>query len=212
MMSSMRRMALPFAPGNDRPDGEQRPVNRPPARPLRVAPVNDVGYALNDWRRLRQGGNWAFADYARFLIANPGWPGESALRRAAEKAMLPGEYPATVIAFFRTQQPTSANGFSRLAEAFAAQGRSVDALAAARRAWSASNLSAADEIGLYQRFGSSFTTADHDTRVDRLLIDRDPDRRRPAARLDQRGAPPRFRRPHRDAAARTRHRSAVQLR
>ncbi|WP_426267647.1 lytic transglycosylase domain-containing protein [Sphingomonas sp. LHG3443-2] len=139
-----------------------------------LAPSNDVGYALNDWRRLRQGSNWAFADYARFLNAYPGWPGESTMRRSAERAMQPGEYAATVIAFFRTDPPTTANGFARLAEAFAAQGRSAEALAAARRAWSASNLSAADEIGLYQRFGASFTTADHDARVDRLLIDRDP--------------------------------------
>ena len=34
-----------------------------------------VGYALNDWRRLRQSSGYAFADYARFLIGNPGWPG-----------------------------------------------------------------------------------------------------------------------------------------
>jgi soluble lytic murein transglycosylase len=139
-----------------------------------LAPVNDVGVALNDWRRLRQGGNVPFANYARFLITYPGWPGESSLRRAAERAMQPGENAATVIALFRIQQPTSATGFARLAEAFAAQGRSVEALAAARRAWSAFDLSAADEIALYQRFGTSFTAGDHDARVDRLLIDRDP--------------------------------------
>ena len=36
-----------------------------------------VGYALNDWRRLRQSSGYSFADYARFLHANPGWPEES---------------------------------------------------------------------------------------------------------------------------------------
>nr|WP_314445544.1 lytic transglycosylase domain-containing protein [uncultured Sphingomonas sp.] len=145
-----------------------------PAPAPAAAPAGDIGYALNDWRRLRQGGTFAFADYARFLLANPGWPGEATLRRAAERAMQPGENPATVIAFFRTQPPVTASGFARLAEAHAAQGRPAEALAAARQAWSASGLSAADEIGLYQRFGASFTTADHDNRVDRLLIDRDP--------------------------------------
>lgn len=144
-----------------------------PAPAPALAPAGDVGYALNDWRRLRQGSTWSFADYARFLNAYPGWPGESAMRRAAEKNMQVGENAATVIAFFRNQQPTSANGFARLAEAHAAQGRPADALAAARKAWSASGLSAADEIGLFQRFGASFTAADHDARVDRLLIDRD---------------------------------------
>lgn len=172
-MSSMRRVAflLPLALIAPTAGSAQLPQVLPaPA----LAPVNDVGYALNDWRRLRQGGNWSFADYARFLTAYPGWPGETAMRRSAERAMQPGENAATVLAFFRAQQPNSAGGFARLAEAYAVQGRSVEALAAARRAWSASGLSAADEIGLYQRFGAGFTTADHDSRVDRLLIDRDP--------------------------------------
>lgn len=139
------------------------------------APVNDVGYALNDWRRLRQGGTWSFADYARFLVSYPNWPGETTMRRAAERAMRAGENSATVIAFFRADQPTTANGYARLAESYAALGRQSEALAAARQAWSASGLTAMDEIALYQRFGASFTSADHDRRVDRLLIDRDPD-------------------------------------
>ncbi|GAA4007122.1 lytic transglycosylase domain-containing protein [Sphingomonas humi] len=143
----------------------------PPAAAL--APANDVGYALNDWRRLRQGTTWSFADYARFLIAYPGWPGDAAMRRSAEKNMQVGENAATVIAFFRTKPPVSATGFARLSDAYAAQGRQAEALAAARKAWSASDLSAMDEIALYQRFGASFTTADHDARVDRLLVDRD---------------------------------------
>lgn len=173
-MSSMRRVAylLPLALIAPTAGSAQVSAVSPAPAPA-LAPAGDVGYALNDWRRLRQGSTWSFADYARFLNAYPGWPGESAMRRAAEKNMQVGENAATVIAFFRNQQPTSANGFARLAEAHAAQGRQADALAAARKAWSASGLSAADEIGLFQRFGASFTAADHDARVDRLLIDRD---------------------------------------
>ena len=33
--------------------------------------------SLDDWRRLRQSSGYSFADYARFLIANPGWPDET---------------------------------------------------------------------------------------------------------------------------------------
>jgi soluble lytic murein transglycosylase len=151
-----------------------------PSGSVALAPAGDINAALADWRRLRGAGTTSFGDYARFLVAYPGWPGETTLRRSAEKAMRPGEHAPTVIAFFRTAPPVSANGFARLAEAYAAQGRSAEALAAARSAWSASGLDANDEIALYQRFGASFTTADHDRRVDRLLIDRDPD---DAARL-----------------------------
>jgi soluble lytic murein transglycosylase len=150
-----------------------QPVSSAPSAPA-FAPASDIAAALNDWRRLRGSGSSSFADYARFLVAYPGWPGETTLRRSAERAMRPGENPQTVVAFFRSEGPVSANGFARLAEALAAQGRAAEALAAARSAWSASGLDAMDEIALYQRFGASLTSADHDRRIDRLLIDRDP--------------------------------------
>ena len=132
----------------------------------------NVGYALNDWRRLRQSDGYAFADYARFIIANPGWPGESGLRRAAEKQMRPGENGATVISFFSSTEPQSGNGWARLAESYAAARRPTEALAAARSAWTSSDLSAYDEQSLFARFGSQFTSADHDKRVDALLFDK----------------------------------------
>ena len=182
-MSSMRRAAFLLAPlllGMTTGGSAQLSPGPAAAPGSHLAPAGDIGAALADWRRLRGPGTTSFADYARFLIAYPGWPGESALRRSAERAMRPGEDPASVIAFFRSAPPTSANGFARLAEAYAAQGRPGEALAVARSAWSASGLEAADEIALFQRFGSSFTSLDHDRRVDRLLIDRDSD---DAARL-----------------------------
>ena len=131
---------------------------------------NDVNYALADWRRLRQSDGYAFADYARFVIANPGWPGESGLRRAAEKQMRPGENALTVISFFRSNEPQSGNGWARLAESYAATGKAAEALAAARNAWTSDDLSAYDEQSLFARFGSQFTPADHDKRVDALLF------------------------------------------
>ena len=131
---------------------------------------NDVNYALADWRRLRQSDGYAFADYARFVITNPGWPGESGLRRAAEKQMRPGENALTVISFFRSNEPQSGNGWARLAESYAATGKAAEALAAARNAWTSDDLSAYDEQSLFARFGSQFTSADHDKRVDALLF------------------------------------------
>src|SRR4051812_38457055 len=73
-----------------------------------------VSAAIGDWRRLRQSNGYSFADYARFLIYNPGWPEEDKLRRWAEKAMRPGETPATVLAFFAKEPPTTGSGFARL--------------------------------------------------------------------------------------------------
>ena len=133
-----------------------------------------VAYALNDWRTLRQSSNYRFADYARFLIANPGWPDESRMRAWAEKAMQQGENTATVLAFFTSKKPTSGNGWARLADAYAASGRMTEALDAARNAWASDDLSGEDEQGVWARYGRSFTSVDHDRRIDSLLFAKKP--------------------------------------
>ncbi|HEY0629204.1 MAG TPA: lytic transglycosylase domain-containing protein [Sphingomicrobium sp.] len=134
------------------------------------ANLTEINYALADWRRLRASSGYAFADYARFLNANPGWPGESGMRRSAEKQMRPGENANTVLAFFRTEEPTTGNGWARLAEASLAVGRQAEALAAARGAWVSSDLSQYDEQLIFSRFGSQLTASDHDKRADALLF------------------------------------------
>ena len=139
------------------------------------APAQSVGYALNDWRRLRQSSGYRFADYASFLIANPGWPDEKRMRGWAEKAMQPGENAATVIAFFAKDKPATGSGWARLADAFAASGRAADALSAAREAWASSDLRSTDEQSIWSRYSASFTRADHDRRVDALLFDKKAD-------------------------------------
>ncbi len=136
------------------------------------APAYDINYALADWRRLRQSSGYAFADYARFVNANPGWPGESGLRRSAEKQMRAGENANTVLAFYRTTEPQSGNGWARLADAYLATRKPAEALAAARGAWFSGDLSQYDEQLLFSRFNSQFTAADHDKRIDALLFDK----------------------------------------
>jgi soluble lytic murein transglycosylase len=134
-----------------------------------------VAYSLDQWRRLRQSDGYSFADYASFLIANPGWPDDARMRRWAEKAMRTGENASTVIAFFAKDKPSTGNGWARLAEAYASSGRAGDALNAAREAWASSDLSSDDEQALWARYGGSFTRADHDRRIDALLFDKNPE-------------------------------------
>ncbi|MFL6769160.1 MAG: lytic transglycosylase domain-containing protein [Sphingomicrobium sp.] len=136
------------------------------------ASVTEINYALADWRRLRASQGYAFADYARFLNANPGWPSESTMRRSAERQMRPGENANIVLAFFRTEEPRTGTGWARLAEANLSIGRSAEALAAARGAWMSSDLSQYDEQLLFSRFRSQLTAADHDKRIDALLFDK----------------------------------------
>ena len=141
----------------------------------RAVSAAEVGYALNDWRRLRQSDGYAFADYARFLNANPGWPGESRMRRAAERQLRHGDYGPSVIAFFRNDKPTTGNGWTRYAEALSAAARTTDAVSAARQAWASPDLSLTDEGVIRARFWSSLTSADHDRRADALLFAKKPD-------------------------------------
>ncbi|WP_197018422.1 lytic transglycosylase domain-containing protein [Sphingomonas sp. URHD0057] len=148
----------------------QSPVPYAYPRVYAAPAASNVGYALNDWRRLRQSSGYSFADYANFLIANPDWPDEAKMRRWAEKAMHPGENAATVIAFFAHDKPATGSGYARLAESYASSGRMTEGLEAARNAWASDDLSGADEQVIWGRYGGSFTRADHDRRVDSLLF------------------------------------------
>lgn len=134
-----------------------------------------IASSLESWRRLRQSSGYRFSDYASFLIPNRDWPEEAKLRGWAEKAMQPGENATTVVAFFTGDKPTTGNGWARLADAYAALGRSADALDAARNAWGAADLSTTDEQSIWARYGNSFTRADQDRRTDALLFAKKPD-------------------------------------
>jgi soluble lytic murein transglycosylase len=169
-MSSMRRTALLLPLLAMAATGLAQAPLSPAYRVPAPAVGNDIGWAIADWRRLRQSNGYSFGDYARFLNANPGWPGEATMRRNAEKAMRPGENAATVLAFFRTEQPTTGNGFARLADALLANGRQAEALAAAREAWASADLSVYDEPSIHARYGANFTRSDHDRRADALLF------------------------------------------
>jgi soluble lytic murein transglycosylase len=178
MMSSMRKMTLfvPVLLATAASAAVQvTPAYTPQqvplyAAPTRVMPGDNVGYAIADWRRLRASTGYAFSDYARFLAANPGWPGESTLRRTAERQMRPGEAPLTVIQFFRSDEPVSGNGWARLAEAHLATGKPTEGLAAARAALKMSDLDSNDEAMLLARLGTNFTATDYDRRIDALLF------------------------------------------
>jgi soluble lytic murein transglycosylase len=173
-MSSMSRIAflvpifLATAAGASMQAGLVPVTSYSPLPPTSVG--NEIDYALADWRRLRGSDGYAFSDYARFILANPGWPGENAMRRSAEKAMRPGENSATVIGFFQSVQPVTGNGFARLAEAMAATGRPVEALAAARSGLGSADLDPYDEANLMSRFTGQLGFADYDKRIDAVLI------------------------------------------
>ena len=173
-MSSMRTSAFLFI-ALAFPSVTASAQSNPTVPTYRAVSASEIGYALNDWRRLRRSDGYAFADFARFLNANPGWPEESRMRRAAERQMRSGEHGPTVIAFFRNEKPRTGNGWTRYAEALAAAGRTADAAMAAKEAWASDDLTAYDEAIIRSRFASSLSATDHDRRADALLFDKKPD-------------------------------------
>jgi soluble lytic murein transglycosylase len=144
----------------------------PPASiiPPLPAETDPLWGAINSWNRLRQSDGLPFADYASFLLAHRGWPGELAARRAAERQIQPDTTDPRLVASFLTAfPPLTGAGRVRLAEALAATGRAGEAQTAASAAWVGGALSADDEARLTARFGTGFTQADQDRRMERLL-------------------------------------------
>jgi soluble lytic murein transglycosylase len=177
MMSSMWRAAviLPVVLAAA-PSSSTAQYAAPSAPSYSYAPASsNAASGLNSWRLLRQSSGYSFSEYARFLIAYRDWPEATKMRGWAERAMRPGENPATVMAFFLYDKPKTGNGWARLSEAYAASGRPTEALTAARYAWGEADLSVTDEQNLWSRFGSSFTRDDQDRRADALLFAKKPD-------------------------------------
>lgn len=172
-LSSMVTRVLPFLMLFGASAGVAVQADPVPAQPAAPSPYNARDPLLgvvDQWNALRQTDSLSFDSYASFLIAHPGWPGEAAMRKQAERALLPdGAAPQRVVAFFEKFPPLTNQGQARFAEALNAMGRRQDALAAARKAWTSGSLAPADEALVLSRFGASFTTADQDERMDRLL-------------------------------------------
>lgn len=126
--------------------------------------------SIAEWKSLQQSSSYGFDSYARFLLAHPGWPAETAMRRMAEKSLDSGGWsPSTVVAFFRRFPALTGAGKTRFAEALAATGQQSEAASAARTAWVSGTLSSVDETKILTNFASALSPADHDARMDMLL-------------------------------------------
>lgn len=132
--------------------------------------ADQIAPALDQWRRLQQSDNWPFAEYANFLLAHPGWPGETSRRAAAETVLTSGsDSPGLAVRFFQRFPPLTAAGRVRYAEALAASGRRAEAEEQARRAWRSGTMRAADETRLLGAFSGALSPQDHDARADMLI-------------------------------------------
>lgn len=147
---------------------------QPAYQPSPIVAAPRMSNALAQWNSLRQTDNLPFSSYASFLRNYRGWPGETALRRTAERAIDPNTTsPSEVVAYFQALPPLTAAGHARNAAALLALGRVEDARAAARQAWHAGVLPMTDEARMLALFGAAFSTADHDRRMEALLANND---------------------------------------
>jgi len=137
--------------------------------PMPAAP-SGIASDIDRWNALRQTDSLPFSSYASFLLSHRGWPGEAAMRRAAEQRLSQeSAYPADVQRFFAAYPPQTPGGHAALAFALLASGRLIDAREEARQAWTGGVLPLDVEQRLLATFGSALTPEDHDRRMEMLL-------------------------------------------
>ena len=169
-MAALAGIAVPSGGGQDALDRYRTQMaNMGPQAPSPTAPADGaIAAAIAQWRALQQTDALAFDSYAGFLMAHPGWPGEAANRRAAEKQAANGS-PASVVAYFRRFPPQSAAGGVAFARALSANGAASDAADAARKAWRRGALAPQDEGYVQTYYAPALTADDQDARMDALL-------------------------------------------
>jgi soluble lytic murein transglycosylase len=113
----------------------------------------------------------SFDEIASFINANPDWPSQALLRRAAEEAMTADIADRAVLDWFADNEPRSTQGRMRLIVALQNSGRSEETLAYIRKTWVESNFGTDQEREFLKLYGKRLRPADHWARADRLLWD-----------------------------------------
>jgi soluble lytic murein transglycosylase len=165
----------------------------PPPRSF-VAPSNaGLAETIAQWKAIRQSESLPFWSYADFLTRHPGWPGEAALRKTAERQLRPDSVsPTQVIAYFARYPAQSPSALLRYAEALDSTGQRDTAREMARRAWTTGSLSIDDETRLTR---TSAPTGCYGHARPRMRRGRFRWPRRSASRCSTRGSPCRRARP-----------------
>jgi soluble lytic murein transglycosylase len=138
-------------------------------------PAPGMAQTIDRWRQLNASANFSFNDYARFMLAYPGFPEEAKMRVNAEKA-LENSYtePSRVAAYFDRFPPVSNPARAQYALALSAL-RRPDAAKVARDAWRGGQMSATAEAAILAQHGPNFRSDDYDARIDALLWDGETD-------------------------------------
>ena len=140
--------------------------------PTKLVDASDgnIPAALQRWKMLSASGNYAFGEYASFLLTYPNWPAADDMRKNAEQSINLLSYsPSQTVAFFDRLQPMTNGGRAKYAIALSTSGDKAKAEQWALRAWREGPLTDDDENRLFQMMDGKLKAADHDSRVSRLL-------------------------------------------
>lgn len=134
----------------------------------KVGRIQDpIAQAVSDWSRLRaeQG---SFEEYVRFADRYAEWPGIPLLRQRGESSITDSTPDRAVISYFVAQEPRTAEGALKYAEALRNVGRVSDADRQLIEAWKTLPMEESTQalyLGRYSRLLSPY----HDDRLDMLL-------------------------------------------
>jgi len=113
----------------------------------------------------------SFSELALAQSRFAAWPRADSREAAGERALdLANAGPDTVLAFFDGQAPTSVQGVIALAGALEQKGRGDEARPLIRNWWRTQSFDAAPQGRILARWSRWLTQADHETRLDMLLL------------------------------------------
>ena len=113
----------------------------------------------------------SYAELAADQQALDGWPREESRRSAGEIALdRAGLQPDKVLSFFGARQPTTVQGAVALTSALQQKGRTADAQALIRDWWRTQSFDDATQTRILGQWSNWLTPADHETRLNMLLL------------------------------------------
>jgi soluble lytic murein transglycosylase len=133
---------------------------------LAAAPAG-VARDIIEWQRLRAG-DGLLGEYEEFLKRRADWPGMPWLHQKGEVAVVRSSTPDRVIAYFKSDRPSTAAGAVALVKAFDAAGKPDAAGAEAQRAWLQLRFDATEQADLLGAQAKALQPV-HAKRMDMLL-------------------------------------------
>ncbi|WP_211249690.1 lytic transglycosylase domain-containing protein [Brevundimonas bacteroides] len=113
----------------------------------------------------------SYAELSEDIRTMSGWPREEARLSAGERALDRAAVgPDAALAFFGERRPATVEGAIALADAFEQRGRSAEARALIGEWWRTRSFDAAAQTRILGRWGAWLTQADHDARLNMLLL------------------------------------------